>query len=299
MKERVIRNEHTYQKRTASKGISTIPPAHGLSFIDAKTVQKKENKTGLPDNLKSGVESLSGIDMSDVKVHYNSSHPAQLNAHAYAQGNQIHVAPGQEKHLPHEAWHVVQQKQGRVKPTMQLKGKVNINDDAGLEKEADVMGGRAKSISNNNDSVLQSKIHGKGCGCQACNSTVQPMYIRSSKRDNFNAGQRRRMLGRNAKRNNGYYTCENCGFQHRQTEYARYRGRPLGDGRFHIDHIKHASRGGRAIMKNGRVLCGTCNTSRGNRRRVGLTGIRKYAGAHRGSSLKNYSKLRRSRRRKR
>ena len=48
--------------------------------------------------------------------------------------------PGQEKHLPHELGHVVQQKQGKVKPTTQLKGKVNINDDAGLEKEADVLG---------------------------------------------------------------------------------------------------------------------------------------------------------------
>ena len=106
-------------------------------------IQQKANRTGLPDNLKSGVESLSGYSMDDVKVHYNSSKPAQLQAHAYAQGADIHVAPGQEKHLPHEAWHVVQQKQGRVKPTKQLKSKVNINDDAGLEKEADVMGAKA------------------------------------------------------------------------------------------------------------------------------------------------------------
>src|SRR6187402_2989205 len=77
-------------------------------------IQKKENKTGLPDNLKAGIERLSGIDISDVKVHYNSSKPAQLHAHAYAQGKEIHIAPGQEKHLPHEAWHLVQQKQGRV-----------------------------------------------------------------------------------------------------------------------------------------------------------------------------------------
>jgi hypothetical protein len=53
------------------------------------------------------------------------------------------LGAGQEKHLPHEAWHVVQQKQGRVKPTMQMKDKVNINDTAGLEKEADVMGIKA------------------------------------------------------------------------------------------------------------------------------------------------------------
>lgn len=103
----------------------------------------KENKTGLPDQLKSGVEQLSGMDISDVKVHYNSSQPAQLQAHAYAKGTDIHVGPGQEKHLAHEAWHVVQQKQGRVRPTLQLKPGVPVNDDTGLEKEADVMGEKA------------------------------------------------------------------------------------------------------------------------------------------------------------
>ncbi|GAA3591912.1 DUF4157 domain-containing protein [Flavivirga amylovorans] len=118
------------------------------------TIQKKENKTGLPDNLKSGIENLSGYSMDDVKVHRNSDKPAQLQAHAYAQGTNIHLGPGQEKHLPHEAWHVVQQKQGRVKPTMQMKGKVNINDDAGLEKEADVMG--AKALLQTNKQVIAS-----------------------------------------------------------------------------------------------------------------------------------------------
>ena len=105
-----------------------------------KPNQKKANNTGLPDNLKSGIENLSGYSLDDVKVHYNSPKPAQLQAHAYTQGTDIHLASGQEKHLPHEAWHVVQQKQGRVKPTMQLKGKVLVNGDASLEREADVMG---------------------------------------------------------------------------------------------------------------------------------------------------------------
>jgi hypothetical protein len=109
-------------------------------------VQREENKTGLPDQLKSGMESLSGLSLSDVKVHRNSDKPAQLQAHAYAQGTDIHLGPGQEKHLPHELSHVVQQKEGRVKPTVQLKGKVNVNDDAGLEKEADVMGAKAMQL---------------------------------------------------------------------------------------------------------------------------------------------------------
>ncbi|MDU8498232.1 DUF4157 domain-containing protein [Pseudomonas syringae] len=110
------------------------------------------NRTGMPDTLKSGIESLSGMSMDHVKVHYNSDKPAQLQAHAYAQGSDIHLAPGQEKHLPHEAWHVVQQAQGRVRPTVQMKGGADVNDDAGLEREADVMGHQA----------LQHEVHFKG-----------------------------------------------------------------------------------------------------------------------------------------
>jgi len=105
----------------------------------------RTNNTGLPDQLKSGIESLSGLSMDHVRVHYNSSQPAQLNALAYAQGSDIHLAPGQERHLPHEAWHVVQQALGRVRPTMQMAGGVAVNDDAGLEREADEMGARALS----------------------------------------------------------------------------------------------------------------------------------------------------------
>ena len=106
----------------------------------------KPNNTGLPNQLKAGIEHLSGMSMDHVKVHYNSDKPAQLQAHAYAQGSNIHVAPGQEQHLPHEAWHVVQQAQGRVRPTVQMKGDVAVNDDAGLEAEADVMGAKALAM---------------------------------------------------------------------------------------------------------------------------------------------------------
>ncbi|MEM9339098.1 MAG: DUF4157 domain-containing protein [Bacteroidota bacterium] len=108
--------------------------------------QRKENRTTLPDQLKEGIEHLSGHAMDDVAVHYHSAKPAQLQAHAYAQGNQIYLASGQEKYLAHEAWHVVQQKQGRVKPTHQLKGDVRINDDTNLEKEADAMGSRLQKF---------------------------------------------------------------------------------------------------------------------------------------------------------
>jgi len=105
-------------------------------------VQRKAAGGGLPMGLRTGIEALSGVAMAGVRVHYNSARPAQLNALAHAQGSDIHLAPGQDRHLPHEAWHVVQQAQGRVRPTAQLAG-VAINDDAGLEREADTMGARA------------------------------------------------------------------------------------------------------------------------------------------------------------
>ena len=108
-------------------------------------VQMAKNETGMPDHLKAGIEELSGFSMDDVRVHYNSDKPATVQALAYTQGTDIHVAPGQERHLPHEAWHVAQQMAGRVEPTTEVGG-MPVNDNADLEHEADVMGAKADSL---------------------------------------------------------------------------------------------------------------------------------------------------------
>lgn len=148
-------SENDYSDGSAdnSKGVST----HRINSNPeaTKPIQKKRNETGLPHQLKLGIENISGYDMSDVSVHYNSAQPAQLNALAYAQGTNIHVSPGQEKHLPHEAWHVVQQKQGRVKPTIQMKAGIQVNDDPELENEANVMGAKALEININAEAPSQ------------------------------------------------------------------------------------------------------------------------------------------------
>jgi hypothetical protein len=78
-------------------------------------------------------------------VHRGSTRPATLGARAFAQGNDIHLGPGQDRHLPHEAWHVVQQRQGRVRATTRRHGAA-INDDSGLESEADRQGAEAARI---------------------------------------------------------------------------------------------------------------------------------------------------------
>ncbi|MDM5179162.1 DUF4157 domain-containing protein [Massilia sp. DJPM01] len=125
-------------------GGAVRPQGDGAMPAELSSAQREEktNNTGLPNQLKSGMESLSGMSMDHIKVHYNSAKPAQLQAHAYAQGSEIHLGAGQERHLPHEAWHVVQQAQGRVRPTLQMKAGA-VNDDPSLEKEADMMGEKA------------------------------------------------------------------------------------------------------------------------------------------------------------
>jgi hypothetical protein len=145
--------DHSYSQPTQLKqshdyyrGVSAFPPyttqeqkgqvlATGKPLAAGKTVR-------LPESLKTGVENSSGISMDDVEVHYNSTKPLQMQALAYAQGPEIHIGPGQEHCLAHEAWHVVQQKQGRVQPTMQMRGNA-VNDSPILEAEADFMSSKA------------------------------------------------------------------------------------------------------------------------------------------------------------
>jgi len=143
--------------RRTSRGVALRAPGHGMPAVAQRisggdigaaigAAPPPANKTGLPDRLKTGIETLSGLGMDDVRVHYNSPRPMQIQALAYTQGTDIHVAPGQQRHLPHEAWHVAQQKQGRVKPMLQMKG-IAINDDGALEREADRMGRQAELVS--------------------------------------------------------------------------------------------------------------------------------------------------------
>lgn len=98
--------------------------------------ESSANNTGIPNAMKEKFEQRSGISFDDVRVHYNSSKPVQFQALAYTQGNQIYVGPGQEKHLAHELGHIVQQKQGIVKPTGYLNG-IPLNNDPALEEDAD------------------------------------------------------------------------------------------------------------------------------------------------------------------
>ena len=171
---RAVQRMLSSQHRSLPSLPSTAAPTIQRETEEEEPLQRKsdasvraENKTGLPDLLKTGIENLSGLSLDDVRVHRNSPRPAELQALAYTQGTDIHLGPDEEEHLPHEAWHVVQQKQGRVRPTLQMKS-VAINDDAGLEKEADVMGARAAAtvtgaeLTVQQGTVMKRELNGSG-----------------------------------------------------------------------------------------------------------------------------------------
>ncbi|MFL6857660.1 MAG: DUF4157 domain-containing protein [Allosphingosinicella sp.] len=123
------------QRRTPAKdklATSRMPPPEPTA------------RHGLPTPLRANLEALSGFSLADVRIHRDSPEPARLGALAFTRGSDIHLGPGQEKHLPHEAWHVVQQKQGRVQATTQMK-RPGMGQGEELEAEADEMGDQLES----------------------------------------------------------------------------------------------------------------------------------------------------------
>ena len=127
-----------------------------------KNFSTTPNMTGIPGTLKNQFENFSGFSFDDVRVHYHSDKPAQLQARAYTQGNHVYLGSGQEKYLGHELGHVVQQKQGRVSPRLQCMGYA-VNNDSCLEKEA--------------DSIYEHSIHSPTAPCFSLKITENPTGI--------------------------------------------------------------------------------------------------------------------------
>lgn len=143
--------------RAYQKKVDNRPEAIQMQeYQDKINGVKKKNTTGIPDNIKDGIEKLSGISLDDVTVHYNSPKPAEVGADAYAEGTDVYIGPGQEEHLPHELWHVIQQKQGKAKATKKVNGK-NVDDRESMENEANTMGEKVGTdVKENNNSGKKS-----------------------------------------------------------------------------------------------------------------------------------------------
>jgi len=107
--------------------------------------------TALPEEVQGKMENSMGHDFSNVDIHENSDKATNLGAKAYAQGNEVHFAPGQynpesekgQQLIGHELAHVVQQREGKVEPTKKMGKGMSVNDDPALESQADKMGAKA------------------------------------------------------------------------------------------------------------------------------------------------------------
>ncbi len=109
-----------------------------VSYQQKQAPQKNAgpNLTGIPTQMKLDFEQRSGLSFDDVRVHYSSERPAQLQAFAYTQGTQVYLGPGQERCLSHELGHIIQQKRGNVPVTHRING-FPVNADPLLEAQAD------------------------------------------------------------------------------------------------------------------------------------------------------------------
>lgn len=121
-------------------------------------LQQRPNNTGIPDALKTSIEALSGLSLDQVKVHYNSDKPELMNAHAYTEGFNIYIAPGQEKHLAHELWHVVQQMRKEVSKEIPLQQNKNANESKNLESSAEKEGQKALKLAKVPDLLPQKTV---------------------------------------------------------------------------------------------------------------------------------------------
>ena len=137
--------------------------------------KQKPNLTGIPTQMKLDFEHRSGLSFDDVRVHYNSDKPRKIGALAYTQIPQVHIGPGQERHLRHELGHVVQQKRGIVRPTTWING-LPVNDSPELEHSASELSLPIECVSR------YSSVNGTQSTIQmlACNSP----WVRGSASEN-------------------------------------------------------------------------------------------------------------------
>lgn len=131
---------HASRSQQSNEDKQSSPPHRAVVSSGGRTI---------PAPLRTQMESAFQANFANVRIH-EGNHVGSVGAIAYTQGNHVHFAPGQfnpntqagKALLGHELGHVVQQRQGRVKPTTQVNG-LPVNDQPALEQEADTLGQKA------------------------------------------------------------------------------------------------------------------------------------------------------------
>ncbi|MEM7038529.1 MAG: DUF4157 domain-containing protein, partial [Bacteroidota bacterium] len=161
---------------------SSSAPIQG-KFSDFVKEQGQESKSAssgsqvsMSESVQAKMEGTLGADFSGVQMYKDSEKAQGIGAQAYAQGNEVHFAPGQFKEdtagqelIGHELAHVVQQREGRVSANTSVGG-MPVNDSSALENEADAKGAQAARASD----VAQAKVEGADA---AAENVLQASFI--------------------------------------------------------------------------------------------------------------------------
>lgn len=202
----------------------------------------RSNAPGEPTHvtdLRDRVAALAGFDLSDVRIHRSSSLPHRFDADALARGNEIHVGSGADHLIAHELWHVVQQRQGRVRATTVTHDHA-VNDDDALEREADVMAVRARAAPVSAVAPLEdARVH----AADRTSSPVAQLGRGPQRRPRrFGAGSRQTMTARRARA--GKQPLE---MQERARRLARFAGVRGSYAQQYVDGGARVNRGRRAL----------------------------------------------------
>ena len=158
--------------RSSGMQAKASPPPFQLkpdSKSKAYTAIQRKTPTsgGMPVDLLINMSQSLGADFSEVNIHRDSQSATDAGALAYTQGNDVHFAPGQydpesasgQELIGHELTHVIQQREGRVRANNEVNG-MPLNDDKGLEKEADEGGMKVTQLKSNPYVTIQRSLFG-------------------------------------------------------------------------------------------------------------------------------------------
>jgi hypothetical protein len=119
LRERDHAQAHTGGARAATSARAGATP--GKQTLVQASRDDSASNGGLPPATRAHMEAAFSADFSDVRVH-EGGHAGAVGARAYAQGSELHFAPGQyrpgtpegDRLIGHELTHVLQQRDGRV-----------------------------------------------------------------------------------------------------------------------------------------------------------------------------------------
>ena len=146
--------------------------ASGNEKIASRNNLSKDGQQQLEAQAKANVSKVTGVNVHDAQVTFDSPRPIQLKANATAQGLQVDIGPQQEDHLEHELGHVAQNKKQPVQANKKASNGTLINDEKDKEKYADEVDTKAKQL----NEPVQAKASGNNSSLSNNHGVVQAKF---------------------------------------------------------------------------------------------------------------------------